>query len=129
RFAVCVDTAHAFAAGYDLRSAEGWETTWAELDREVGLERLAAIHVNDSAVPFDSRKDRHANLGHGEMGTEPFRRLVTDRRTSRVPLFLETPGGTPAWEEETAWLRVEAADPQGTGPHSNLRDRGGVPGR
>ncbi|KPV40742.1 endonuclease [Thiohalorhabdus denitrificans] len=129
RFAVCVDTAHAFAAGYDLRSAEGWEATWAELDRKLGMDRLAAVHVNDSAVPFASQKDRHANLGQGEIGAEPFRRLVTDPRTRRVPLFLETPGGTAAWEEEIAWLRTEAVAPPRTGAPSAVRDKGADPGR
>ncbi|MFA9461811.1 deoxyribonuclease IV [Thiohalorhabdus methylotrophus] len=109
RFAVCVDTAHAFAAGYDLHTDEGWETTWAAFDRELGLDRLAAFHVNDSAVPFEARKDRHANLGRGAIGTSAFRRLVRDPRTRGAPMFLETPGGPERWREEIRWLRALAA--------------------
>jgi deoxyribonuclease-4 len=109
RFAVCVDTAHAFAAGYDLASAEGWAATWAEFEAELGLERLAAFHVNDSAAPFGSRKDRHANLGEGHIGLDAFRRLVTDPRTRGQSMFLETPGGEPAWIREIGWLRQSAA--------------------
>lgn len=109
RFAVCVDTAHAFAAGYDLASESGWEATWAEFEAELGRDRLAAFHVNDSAAPFDSRKDRHANLGHGHIGTDAFRRLVSDPRTRGRPMYLETPGGEAAWCREIGWLRQSAA--------------------
>ncbi|HKL77740.1 MAG TPA: deoxyribonuclease IV [Gammaproteobacteria bacterium] len=112
RFAICVDTAHAFAAGYDLSTDSGWEATWAEFDRTLGLDRLAALHVNDSAVPYGARKDRHAALGHGYIGTAAFRRLVTDARTAGVPQFLETPGGPDAWRQELAWLRRSAAGQQ-----------------
>lgn len=108
RFAVCVDTAHAFAAGYDLTTATGWEATWREFERELGLDRLAAFHVNDSAAPLDARKDRHANLGRGHMGTGAFQRLVTDPRTRGLPMFLETPGGPDAWAREIRWLRNSA---------------------
>ena len=105
RFAVCLDTAHAFAAGYDLADADGWEATWAEFERELGLERLAAFHVNDSAAPLGSRKDRHANLGEGHIGLEAFRRLVSNPRSRSRPMFLETPGGPDAWAAEIRWLR------------------------
>jgi deoxyribonuclease-4 len=105
RFRVCVDTAHAFAAGYDLATEAGWEATWAEFERDLGWERLAAFHINDSAAPFASRKDRHANLGHGHIGPGAFRRLVTDPRTRHIPMFLETPGGPAAWRNELHWLR------------------------
>jgi apurinic endonuclease APN1 len=123
-----VDTAHAFAAGYDLATDAGWEATWAEFERELGLERLAAFHVNDSAAPFASRKDRHANLGQGHIGPDAFRRLVTDPRTRGRPMFLETPGGAPAWREELRWLRRCAAGDSVPPPSlatDNARDRVG----
>ena len=109
RCAICLDTAHAFAAGYALHTEAGWEAMLAEFDLTLGLERLAAIHVNDSLVPFDSRKDRHALLGRGEIGPEAFIRLVSDPRTREVPMFLETPAGPEGWARELDWLRGIAA--------------------
>jgi len=108
RFAVCVDTCHCFAAGYDLVSDEGWEATWDAFDRLLGLDRLAAFHVNDSKGAFDSRKDRHARLGRGEMGAAPFLNLVTDPRTRSVPMFLETPTDPAGYAAEIVWLREMA---------------------
>ena len=109
RYAVCVDTCHIFAAGYDIRSDAGWEATWAAFDRVIGLERLAAFHVNDSKGAFDSRKDRHMLLGRGEIGPEAFLRLVTDRRTRYRPMFLETPTDPEGYAAELIWLREMAA--------------------
>lgn len=109
RFAVCLDTAHSFAAGYDLTSEAGWQATWAAFDHHLGMESLAAFHCNDSKAPFASRKDRHALLGRGHIGPEAFQRLVTDPRTREVPLYLETPAGPAGWAEEIAWLRRLAA--------------------
>lgn len=104
RFGICVDTAHVFAAGYDIAGEKGWETTWEEFDRVLGLERLVAFHVNDSKVPLDSRVDRHALIGRGKIGPAAFIRLVTDPRTRGVPMFLETPAGNEGYSEEIAWL-------------------------
>ncbi|HBB39864.1 MAG: deoxyribonuclease IV [Nitrospirae bacterium CG18_big_fil_WC_8_21_14_2_50_70_55] len=109
RFAVCVDTCHCFAAGYDLVSDAGWEASWDAFDRILGLQRLAAFHVNDSKGAFDSRKDRHARLGRGAMGAAPFLRLVTDPRTRHVPMFLETPTDPAGYAAEIVWLRTMAA--------------------
>ena len=109
RFAVCLDTAHAFAAGYALHTESGWEAMLETFERTLGLDRLAAFHVNDSKAPFDSRKDRHALLGRGEIGPDAFIRLVTDPRTRDVPMFLETPAGPEGWALEIAWLRAVAA--------------------
>ncbi|GAB4250747.1 MAG: deoxyribonuclease IV [Candidatus Methylacidiphilales bacterium] len=91
RFGVCFDTAHVFAAGYDLASPTGYQQTWAEFDRWIGLERLWVIHCNDSKVPLGSRKDRHEHLGQGCLGPEAFRRLMRDRRLQAIPRILETP--------------------------------------
>jgi len=117
RFAVCVDTAHAFAAGYDLATEAGWEATWAELEAELGSDKIVAFHINDSAAPFGSRKDRHANLGEGHIGMGAFQRLLRDPRTRGIPMFLETPGGPEAWTREIRRLRFQtpAADLTETG--------------
>lgn len=109
RFGVCVDTAHAFAAGYAIHTQAGWEETWAAFDEVLGMERLAALHLNDSKVPYASHKDRHALIGRGEIGPDAFRRVVTDPRTRHLPMFLETPGGPQGWKKEIAWLRAVAA--------------------
>ena len=93
RLRLCFDTEHAFAAGYDLRSAEGYERTFAELDERVGLERLVAFHMNDSLKPFHSRVDRHQHIGKGYLGIDPFRRLVNDPRFAGIPMCLETEPG------------------------------------
>ncbi|HVP67357.1 MAG TPA: deoxyribonuclease IV [Anaeromyxobacteraceae bacterium] len=90
RAAVCFDTCHAFAAGYDLRGAEGFEGVFKEFDRVVGLSHLKLFHLNDCKKPLGCRVDRHEHIGKGEMGLDPFRRLVNDERFSDVPGFLET---------------------------------------
>ena len=91
RVGVCFDTCHAWAAGYDL--VEDYEGVWEDFDRTLGLEQLGLFHLNDSRHPRDSRKDRHAGIGEGTLGPEPFRRIRTDRRFRHVPKVLETPKG------------------------------------
>lgn len=91
RVGVCVDTCHAYSAGYDLVNAYG--RVWDAFDEIIGLERLGLLHLNDSKNPFDSRKDRHEGIGAGTLGLEPFRRLVNDERLRHVPKVLETPKG------------------------------------
>jgi len=93
RLRLCFDTEHAFAAGYDLRDSEGYDRTFAELDQHVGLELLAAFHINDSMKPLNSRVDRHEHIGKGHIGLEPFRRLVNDPRFAGIPMCLETEPG------------------------------------
>jgi len=106
RVGVCIDTCHAWAAGYDL--AERWDEVWEEFDEVVGFDRLHLFHVNDSKNPFDSRKDRHAGIGEGTMGLEPFRNLMNDDRMTDIPKILETPKGKqndPADERNLGILR------------------------
>ena len=91
RLGVCLDTCHLFAAGYDLRDRESYEATFSELERWVGLDRVKAIHANDSKKGLGSRVDRHAHIGEGEIGIEAFRLLVNDPRWIEVPILLETP--------------------------------------
>jgi deoxyribonuclease-4 len=89
---VCFDTAHVFAAGYDIKSADGYEKTFADFDRIVGLERLLAFHLNDSKKDLATRVDRHEHIGQGKIGRETFRRLLRDSRFGSHPGILETPG-------------------------------------
>ncbi len=91
RLGVCFDTCHVFAAGYALAPAAEYQATLRAFDRTIGLRRLCAFHVNDSLKPQGSRVDRHAHIGRGEMGLEPFRLLVNDRRFHNRPMILETP--------------------------------------
>jgi len=93
RLGVCIDTCHAFAAGYDLRTAEGYERTMDRIDHLIGLDRVRAFHVNDCRKDLGSRVDRHAHIGRGFLGLEPFRLLINDPRFGRVPKILETPKG------------------------------------
>lgn len=103
RVGVCIDTCHAFAAGYDLRTPEACERTFREFDRVVGFQLLLGMHLNDSLKPFNSRVDRHAPLGDGEIGLECFRWLMQDRRFDHMPLILETPDPE-RWPQEIALL-------------------------
>lgn len=91
RLGVCLDTCHVFAAGYPLAPEEKYQATMSEFDRIVGLDRLAAFHVNDSVKGLGSRVDRHAHIGKGELGLEPFRLLVNDPRFREHPMVVETP--------------------------------------
>lgn len=91
RLGVCLDTCHIFAAGYELRTAEGFAATFERFDHLIGLDRIRVVHVNDSQKPFASRRDRHAHLGEGEIGEEAFRRLVHFAPLERVPFIIETP--------------------------------------
>ncbi len=91
RLGVCFDTCHVFTAGYDFTTPLGYERVFEEFDRVVGLRRLEAFHLNDSKKGLGCRVDRHAILGEGSIGVEPFRRLVNDPRFARVPGVLETP--------------------------------------
>jgi deoxyribonuclease-4 len=91
RLGVCVDTCHLFAAGYDVRGAGGYAAAMAECEREVGLRRVLAFHLNDAKAPLGSGLDRHEHIGQGELGLEPFRLLLNDPRFDAVPKVLETP--------------------------------------
>ena len=91
RVGVCLDTCHLIASGYDLCSPEGYASTFAQFGRLVGFDRLKVIHMNDSKKPLGSRVDRHAHIGEGCLGLEPFRRIVNDRRFRDLPMLLETP--------------------------------------
>jgi deoxyribonuclease IV len=91
RVGVCFDTCHVFAAGYPLAPEPAYRATMRQFDKIIGLERLKAFHMNDSLRPLGSRVDRHAHIGRGCLGLEPFRLLINDRRFRRHPMLLETP--------------------------------------
>jgi deoxyribonuclease IV len=91
RVGICFDTCHAFAAGYDLADRKAYQAMWREFDELLGLDRLKAIHLNDSKRELGSRIDRHEHIGRGRIGLEGFRHLLTDNRFRDVPMYLETP--------------------------------------
>jgi deoxyribonuclease-4 len=92
RVAVCLDTCHAFSAGYDFINA--YDDVWKAFDDVLGLSRLRVMHLNDSKTPFDSRRDRHELIGEGSLGEIAFQRIMNDERLARVPKVIETPKGT-----------------------------------
>lgn len=111
RLGVCLDTAHLFAAGYDL--VEDYDGVFDELDRRVGLERLQLFHLNDSKTALGSHADRHEHIARGRLGARPFRRIMQDSRFRRVPKVIETPKGDDPvrWDRRNLrWLARAAAD-------------------
>ncbi|NYU09661.1 deoxyribonuclease IV [Enterobacteriaceae bacterium CCUG 67584] len=106
RIGVCIDTCHAFAAGYDLRSAEACAKTFAEFERVVGFEYLRGMHLNDAKSTFGSRVDRHHSLGEGNIGHDAFRFIMQDPRFDNIPLVLETINPD-IWAEEISWLKAQ----------------------
>jgi deoxyribonuclease-4 len=107
RLRVCFDTQHAFAAGYDLRTQQGYEQTFAEFDDTIGLKLLVAFHLNDAKKDLGCRVDRHEHIGKGCLGLDAFRLLLNDRRFWGLPMCLETPKSTDCHEdrENLATLR------------------------
>lgn len=109
RVGVCIDTCHAFAAGYDLRTAAACEATFAELERVIGFRYLKGMHLNDAMKILGSRVDRHTPLGDGMIGIECFRYIARDPRFDGIPLILETPDEA-RWPEEIARLKAFAEE-------------------
>ena len=107
RLRFCFDTQHAFAAGYDLRTADGYERTFAEFDETIGLNLLVAFHLNDAKKDLGCRVDRHEHIGKGFLGLDAFRLLLNDRRFWGLPMCLETPKSDDCHEdrENLATLR------------------------
>jgi deoxyribonuclease-4 len=102
RVGVCFDTAHVFAAGYDLVS--DYDGVWARFADTIGYARLGLLHLNDSAAPLGARKDRHALIGEGHLGDPPFRRIMTDPKLAKIPKVLETPKGDDMVTNDRAML-------------------------
>jgi len=105
RVAICFDTCHAFAAGYELRTPEAYAETMAEFERILGFDLLRCFHLNDSKSDLGSHIDRHEHIGHGLLGLEPFRLLLNDPRFADLPGLLETPKGK-EMREDVENLRV-----------------------
>lgn len=103
RIGVCIDSCHAYSAGYDLATAEGYEQTWREFDDIIGMQYLSAMHINDSKKGLGSRVDRHETMGNGTLGPKFFEMLMADSRMDNIPLILETPDPT-LWKAEIAAL-------------------------
>jgi len=113
RLGVCLDSCHLFASGYDIRTPEGLGAVLDEFDRVIGLDRLGSLHVNDSATPLGSNRDRHANLGDGELGREGCAAFLSEPRFEGLACVMEGPGAS--------GKGVEAADVAHAGA---LRDEG-----
>jgi deoxyribonuclease-4 len=91
RFGICLDTAHLYAAGYNLKAPEGYADTMAQVEKLFGVRKVLGLHLNDSKVPLGKRVDRHEHLGVGEIGIDCFKRIVQDPRWAATPKVLETP--------------------------------------
>jgi len=111
RIGVCIDTCHAYSAGYDLVNPEKYDETWRMFDDIVGLKYLRGIHLNDDKKALGSKIDRHESIGRGTLGPDFFTRLVNDPKFDGIPLILETPDES-IWPEEIAWLysRIKGND-------------------
>lgn len=106
RVGVCIDTCHAFAAGYDLRTKEACDHTFTQFSNIVGFEFLKGMHLNDAKSEFASRVDRHQSLGEGNIGYTPFSYIMKDPRFDGIPLILETTNPD-IWPQEIAWLKSQ----------------------
>ena len=106
RVGVCIDTCHAFAGGYDLRTEDECVKTFAEFERIVGFQYLRGMHLNDAKSEFNSRVDRHHSLGEGNIGKTVFSWLMKDARFDGIPMILETVNPD-IWKDEIAWLKSE----------------------
>lgn len=109
RIGVCIDTCHLFTSGYDIRTKESYDATWAEFGKVVGFEYLKGMHINDSKPDLGSKVDRHDSLGLGKLGLEPFRFLMNDARMDDIPLILETINPD-IWADEIKLLRAMQID-------------------
>lgn len=105
---VCLDTCHVYDAGYDI--VNNLDGVLAEFDRIVGLDKLKAIHINDSKNPFESHKDRHEKIGHGSIGLEAFERIINHPALKDLPFYLETPNELDGYAEEIALLKSKRHD-------------------
>jgi deoxyribonuclease IV len=103
RVGVCIDTCHAYASGYDIKTEAGYDLTFKEFDRIVGLNYLRGFHLNDARKGLASRVDRHESIGKGDLGKEVFIRIMNDPRFDNMPIILETPDED-IWDQEIAWL-------------------------
>lgn len=104
RVGVCIDTCHAYAAGYDIKTPEGFERTWKKFDEVIGVKYLRGMHINDTMKGHGSRVDRHHSIGAGFLGDGAFKMIMSDPRFDNIPLILETPDES-LWPDEIQKLR------------------------
>ena len=104
RVGVCIDTCHAFASGYDISTAEGFEKVFDRFEKVIGFKYLRGMHLSDAKGVLGQKLDRHDSLGKGTLGFLPFEKIVTDPRFDNIPLILETPDES-VWQEEIAALQ------------------------
>ncbi|PIE61842.1 MAG: deoxyribonuclease IV [Desulfobacterales bacterium] len=104
RIGVCIDTCHAFAAGYDFVTQDGYERTWDQFDTLIGFDKLRGMHLNDAKKPLNSRVDRHERIGEGQLGPAAFQALMEDDRLNHIPMILETPDNR-IWGKEISRLK------------------------
>ena len=107
RVGVCIDTCHAYSAGYDMTTVETFKKTFSDFENIIGFNYLKGMHINDSKKEFGSRVDRHDSLGIGTLGLNPFKYIMLDPRFDHIPLILETPNDE-IWAEEIAMLKAIA---------------------
>ena len=103
KLGVCLDTCHVYDAGYDI--VNNLDEVLDNFDKVIGIERLKAIHINDSKNPFESHKDRHEKIGEGSIGTQAFERIINNPRLKDLPFYLETPNELDGYEKEIALLK------------------------
>ncbi|MDE6265827.1 MAG: deoxyribonuclease IV [Muribaculaceae bacterium] len=111
RVGVCIDSCHAFAAGYDLSTPQGYEATWNEFDSLIGKDYLCGIHLNDAKKGLGSKIDRHEQIGKGTLGSLFFEMLMNDPRINGIPVILETPDES-LWKDEIEYLYSLIKNPQ-----------------
>lgn len=114
RMAVCADTCHLYSAGHDL--VKDFDGVWRRFDDVIGLDRLRALHLNDSKTKFDSRRDRHELIGDGSLGPRPFRRIMTDDRFREIPKVIETPKLEDTVTDRRMMRRLRAYAGRAAGP-------------
>ncbi|KAJ3767089.1 AP endonuclease [Lentinula raphanica] len=121
RVGVCLDTCHMFAAGYDIRTKEGWNSTVESFDSHVGLKYLRGMHLNDSKTQVGSKKDRHDNIGVGHLSIQTFALILTDPRMQDIPLVLETPSHEGSSKNWDVWIKeIEVLNALSLSPSSGL---------
>ena len=103
KMGVCLDTCHVYDAGYDI--VNNLDGVLDEFDRIIGLDRLCAIHLNDSKNPYESHKDRHEKIGEGSLGLDAISRIINNPRLKHLPFYLETPNEVPGYQAEIATIR------------------------
>ena len=123
RLGLCLDTAHLFAAGYDIRTPKGWNAAVREVGSLVGLKQILAFHLNDSKTDLGSRVDRHEHIGKGKIGKEAFRHIVNDARFKNHPGCLETPKSEDLHEDVENLATLRSLADMGCLPHCRIRAR------